>query len=188
MCSRTCIHTSHWLKGLVCVLSSHPIHACARGCLISFFLSLYFFSKFLFHLFLIPAMVPDENSMNNPLCNSAIGSMVTFDYVTPDTYTMQCNHPSQRCISSTQMTDNIFEIETTKNPVLSLSAVTDEEDHPLENDDESGRRLCEYWETIFQARVEGPRHHQHEDILRYVQEAPNPLDFLTRPSLTTSLL
>ena len=30
-------------------------------------------------------MVPDENSMKNPLCNSAIGSMVTFDYVTPDT-------------------------------------------------------------------------------------------------------
>ena len=30
-------------------------------------------------------MVPDENSMEDPLCNSAIGSMVTFDYVTPDT-------------------------------------------------------------------------------------------------------
>ena len=30
---------------------------------------------------------------------------------------------------------------------------------------------CEYWRTIFQARVEGPRHHQHEDILRYVQQA-----------------
>ena len=52
-----------------------------------------------------------------------------------------------------------------KKPVLSLSAVTDEEDHPLENEDESGRRFCEYWRTIFQARVEGPRHHQHEDIL-----------------------
>ena len=52
-----------------------------------------------------------------------------------------------------------------KKPVLSLSAVTDEEGHPLENEDESGRRLCEYWGTIFQARVEGPRHHQHEDIL-----------------------
>ena len=30
-------------------------------------------------------MVPDENSMEDPLCYSAIGSMVTFDYVTPDT-------------------------------------------------------------------------------------------------------
>ena len=28
-------------------------------------------------------------------------------------YTMQCIHTSQRCISSRQMTDNIFEIETT---------------------------------------------------------------------------
>ena len=28
-------------------------------------------------------------------------------------YTMRCIHPSQRCTSSTQMTDNIFEIETT---------------------------------------------------------------------------
>ena len=32
-----------------------------------------------------------------------------------------------------------------KKPVFSLSAVTDEEGHPLENEDESGRRLCEYW-------------------------------------------
>ena len=32
-----------------------------------------------------------------------------------------------------------------KKPVLTLSAVTDEEDHSLENEDESGRRLCEYW-------------------------------------------
>ena len=63
----------------------------------------------------------------------------------------------------------------TKKPVLSLSAVTDEEGHPLENEDESGRRLCEHWRTIFQARVEGPRHHQHEDILRFVQQAPDDI-------------
>ena len=62
-----------------------------------------------------------------------------------------------------------------KRPVLSLSAVTDEEGHPLENEDESGRRLCGYWRTIFQARVEGPRRHQHEDILRYVQKAPDDI-------------
>ena len=80
-------HTSHWLKGLVRVISPHPIHACARGCLSVFFLlSFYLLSKSFFHLFLIPAMVPDENSMKDPLCNSAIGSMVTFDYVTPDTF------------------------------------------------------------------------------------------------------
>ena len=81
-----CVHTSHWLKGLVRVISPHPIHACARGCLsVLFLLSFYFFLKSFFHLFLIPAMVPDENSMEDPLCNSAIGSMVSLDYVTPDT-------------------------------------------------------------------------------------------------------
>ena len=30
-------------------------------------------------------MVLDENSMKDPLCNSSFGSMVTLDYVTPDT-------------------------------------------------------------------------------------------------------
>ena len=43
----------------------------------------------------------------------------------------------------------------------------------LENEDESGRRLCEYWGTSFQARQEGPRHYQHEEILRFVQQAPD---------------
>ena len=57
------------------------------------------------------------------------------------------------------------------------SAVTDEEGHPLENEDESGKRLCEYWSTIFQAREEGPRHHQHEDILRFVQHAPDDISW-----------
>ena len=32
-----------------------------------------------------------------------------------------------------------------KKPVLTLSAVTDEKGHPLGNEDEPGRRLCEYW-------------------------------------------
>ena len=59
-----------------------------------------------------------------------------------------------------------------KKPMLCLHAVTDEDGHPLENEDESGKRLCEYWGTIFQARAEDPRHHQYENILRYVQKAP----------------
>ena len=62
-----------------------------------------------------------------------------------------------------------------KNRVLCLSAVTDEEGHPLENEDESGRRLCEYWGSISQARVEGPRYHQYVDILRCVQKAPDDI-------------
>ena len=64
-----------------------------------------------------------------------------------------------------------------KKPVLTLSAVTDEAGHPLENEDESGRRLCEYWGTIFQARQEGPRHYQHEEILRFVQQAPDDINW-----------
>ena len=64
-----------------------------------------------------------------------------------------------------------------KKPVLTFSAVTDEEDHSLENEDETGRRLCEYWRTIFQARQEGPRHHQHEEILLVVQQAPDDINW-----------
>ena len=66
------------------------------------------------------------------------------------------------------LVDNVLGV--TRN-LYCLSVLTDEEDHPWENEDESGRRFCEYWRTIFQARVEGPRCHQHEDILRYVQQA-----------------
>ena len=58
-----------------------------------------------------------------------------------------------------------------KKLVSSPSAFTDEEGHPLKNEDESGRRrLREYWVTVFQARVEGPKHHQHDDILRMSKE------------------
>ena len=47
-----------------------------------------------------------------------------------------------------------------KKPMLCFHAVTcDDGRHPLENEDESGRRLCEYWSTIFQARVKGQWHH-----------------------------
>ena len=77
---------SHWLKGLA--VSFHLIHGHSHAHLflsVVFFLSFYLLPKFLFHLFLIPAMVPDDVSMNDPLCNSAIGSMVSLDYVTPDT-------------------------------------------------------------------------------------------------------
>ena len=62
-----------------------------------------------------------------------------------------------------------------KKPMLCFHAVTDEDGHTLENEDESGRRFCEYWRTIFQARIEGARHHLHEAILRYVQKAPDDI-------------
>ena len=51
------------------------------------------------------------------------------------------------------------------------------EGHPLENEEESGRRLCENWGTILQARQEGPRHFQHEEILRSVQQAPDDISW-----------
>ena len=60
-----------------------------------------------------------------------------------------------------------------KKIILFLHAVSDEDGHPLENEGGSGRRLCEYRSTIFQARIEGERHHCHETILRYVQKAPD---------------
>ena len=59
-----------------------------------------------------------------------------------------------------------------KKPEFALSAVTDEEGNPL---DDSGKRLCEYCGTIFHARDEGPRHHQHEDISRFVQHVPGDI-------------
>ena len=54
----------------------------------------------------------------------------------------------------------------TRNLFHLSSAVTDEEGHPLENE-----------RTIFQAREEGPRHHQHEDVLRYVQQDPDDISW-----------
>ena len=62
-------------------------------------------------------------------------------------------------------------------PMLCLHAVTDKDGHPLENENEneSGRRLCEYWCSIFQARVEGERHQNLETILSYVQRAPDSI-------------
>ena len=64
-----------------------------------------------------------------------------------------------------------------KKPVLTLSAVTDEEGHSLETEDEIWKKTLRVVGTIFQAREEGPRHHQHEDILRYVQHAPDDISW-----------
>ena len=74
-------------QSLVCVSSFHPWSStCALVLWVSSSscLSLYFFLQSYFHLFLIP-VVPDENSMEDPLCDSSFGSMVSLDYVTPDT-------------------------------------------------------------------------------------------------------
>ena len=66
-----CSHIALVAQGsrLVCHSISHP--------------SLYFFLQFLFQLYLMSIPAPDEISMEDPLCNSSLGSMVTLDYVTP---------------------------------------------------------------------------------------------------------
>ena len=81
------VHISHlWLKSRLCVFISIHGHRHAHLFLsVLFLVSLYFVLKSFFHLFLNPAMVPDENSMEDPLCNSSFGSMVSLDNVTPDT-------------------------------------------------------------------------------------------------------
>ena len=75
-----------------------------------------------------------------------------------------------------------------KKPLLCLHAVTDEDGHPPENENESGRKLCEYWCAIFQACVEGQRHHHYENILWYVQKAPDDILWVIekKTSLTNS--
>ena len=76
-----------WLKSRLCVficIHGHR-HAHLFLSVVFFLVSLYLVLKSFFHLFLIPAMVPDENSISDPLCNSSFGSMVSLDYVTPDT-------------------------------------------------------------------------------------------------------
>ena len=62
-----------------------------------------------------------------------------------------------------------------KKPTLCLHAVSDDEGHPLENEDESGRMPREYRGPTPQARVEGPRHHQSENLSQYVQKAPDDI-------------
>ena len=47
------------------------------------------------------------------LCNCDCKILTTAICQGLHRYTMRCTHPSQRCISSRQMTDNIFEQETT---------------------------------------------------------------------------
>ena len=76
-----------WLKSRLCVFISIHGHRHAHLFLsvLFFLVSLYLVLQSFFHLFLNPAMVPDENSMEYPLCNSSFGSMVSLDYDTPDT-------------------------------------------------------------------------------------------------------
>ena len=88
---RPLMHSVHIIallaQGLaLCVI--HVIHACAPVSWslecplprVSLFLLLLLF---LFQLYLMSTSAPDEMSVENPLCDSSLGSMVTSDYVTP---------------------------------------------------------------------------------------------------------
>ena len=57
--------------------------------------------------------------------------------------------------------------------------MTDEDGHPLEDEDESGMTLCTIWVKNFEPRTEGERHHAHETILEYVQKALDDIQWET---------
>ena len=102
VCRCTCVHTSHlWLKSRpVChSMSSMHAHLCLVSWVFSPHPSLYFFLQFLFQPFLMSTLVPDEISMEDPLCDSSFGSMVTLDYVNPLTITADHKVLSDNCES-----------------------------------------------------------------------------------------
>ena len=64
-------------------MSSMHAHLCLVSWVVSPHPSLHFFLQFLFQLYLMSIPAPDEISMEDPLCDSSLGSMITLDYVTP---------------------------------------------------------------------------------------------------------
>ena len=61
--------------------------------------------------------------------------------------------------------------------MLCLHAITNEEGHPLEDEDESGVILCTYWSKIFESRTEGERHPAHETTHEFVQKDPEDIQW-----------
>ena len=61
-------------------MSSMHAHLCVVSWVVSPHPSIYI--QFLFHLYLMSNSAPDEFSIEDPLRNSSLGSMVTLDYVT----------------------------------------------------------------------------------------------------------
>ena len=70
--------------------------------------SLYFFLQFLFQLFLMSTLVPDENSMKDLLCDSSFGSMVTLDYVNPLTSSPRSGRSGKGGCSETSISSRGF--------------------------------------------------------------------------------
>ena len=85
MCRLTCSHFHIGSRASSVSRHFHPIHGHAHCCLsVLFLLTFYFVLDFTFLLFLLFTMT-DSDSMNNPLCHSVIGSIVSLDNCTPDT-------------------------------------------------------------------------------------------------------
>ena len=61
--------------------------------------------------------------------------------------------------------------------MLCLHAVTDEDGHHHENEEETGTRSRTYRSEGFESRIEDERHHVHETILDYVQKAPDDIQW-----------
>ena len=61
--------------------------------------------------------------------------------------------------------------------MLCLHAVTDDAERPLDDEDESGMRLCTYWCRIFESRPEDERHPAYETTLEFVQKASEDIQW-----------
>ena len=92
--SRPVCHSMSSMHAHLCdvswVVSPHPsfyfLVLCDVSWVVSPHPSFYFLVLFLFQLYLMSIPAPDEISIEDPLCNSSLGSMVTLDYVTHLTF------------------------------------------------------------------------------------------------------
>ena len=77
----------------------------------------------------------NSDSMNNPLCHSAIGSMVTFDYCTPDTG----NEPNVMELTGTKGLNNAASSDMYFQDSFDYTAPLSD---PYIDDDELGKLLA----------------------------------------------
>ena len=56
---------------------------------------------------------------------------------------------------------------------LRAHAITDEVGRPLDDEDDTGTRLCTFCGRVFESHTKDERHHAYETILEFVQKAPD---------------
>ena len=119
-------------------------------------------------------MMPDENSMEDPLCNSSFGSMVSLDYVTPDTgyepKDMELADTNERnlAISSDIYFQNTLE-DTASFP------------NPYIDDDELGKLLAIVVDRTGQTVLERSDCDHFPCSVRNVKSARNQFPLITQP-------